>query len=468
MPSKQIAGGEAPLHSCGVSREANNLAQHWSILPLVMNKSKRWIPFVGLLLAIPMAAPAQDFEAPPVLSARDLVGPELLIGPHHRVEDEVRNDGAMNLFLIRSDFGDLEAPSEEMLEIRVKEVHALARLAEMTRSEVFADVLKSSAMTPVNAVKNIAADPVGTAKRIPAGLGRAFRGFYYKGRKVAHKIEEEIEEKRNERSTPTETDPTNAENSHKGLTAEEIADKSEKAAKSLFGFNSAQRELARKLQVDPYTSNDLLLQELDRLAKAAFAAGLSFKVLGPDLPLVAQAEEINDLVYSAPSSELERRNNKALKEIGVNRATRFDFFENRAFTPSLDTALVENLQQMGWTRGREFAVAIALGAESELEARYFVRITRVLADYHRNTAPLDRLLLIDDTAEGRLIAGVTKAGKLVVPVAVDYLTWLPGMERRGPLYDFAERELLITGRVSPRAERELAQRNWRIRTRVLE
>ncbi len=39
-----------------------------------------------------------------------LVDPGLLEGPHHRVDDEVTNDGAMNHFLIRSDYGELEAP----------------------------------------------------------------------------------------------------------------------------------------------------------------------------------------------------------------------------------------------------------------------------------------------------------------------------------------------------------------------
>ena len=81
---------------------------------------------------------------------------------------------------------------------------------------------------------------------------------------------------------------------------------------------------------------------------------------------------------------------------------------------------------------------------------------------------MSQLLLVSNDEGGYLIAGVTEAGKLVVPVAVDYLTWLPGMEHRGPLYDFAERELHIAGRISPRAKRELSQRGWRIKTRVFE
>jgi len=157
-----------------------------SIFPVVL----------AVFAATALVTPAQDagYETPPVLKAADLVDPSLLSGPQHRVDAEVRNDGFMNHFQIRSDFGDFEAESEELLEIRVREVAALAKLAEISKTEAFADALKSSVAKPVTAVKNVATDPVGTIKGVPEGLNKRFKGLYYKAKKTGRKVKEEVQE----------------------------------------------------------------------------------------------------------------------------------------------------------------------------------------------------------------------------------------------------------------------------------
>ena len=52
---------------------------------------------------------ASGFETPPVLQASDLAPRELLWGPRFHVEPEVRTDGLLAKFMIRSDFGEFEA-----------------------------------------------------------------------------------------------------------------------------------------------------------------------------------------------------------------------------------------------------------------------------------------------------------------------------------------------------------------------
>jgi hypothetical protein len=412
---------------------------------------------------------ASDFESPPVLQARTLVDPDLLVGASHRVENEVENDGMMNHFQIRSDFGDFEAASEEMLEIRVNEVYALARLEEISRLKVFAGALGRSAKKPVKAVAKIVTDPGGTAKAIPKGLGRMARGLFYKGRKLGHKVKEEVGEARASSKETEETDDqeTDGESNDDYSVADELTDESKKAAKSHFGYNSARRELARKLQVDPYTSNATLRNELTRLAKVAFAAGISFNAVTPTLALVSQAQSVSDLVYSIPGHELERLNNKALKKMKVKSAVRLDFFEKGVFTPSLDTELVESLKRLDSASDRHRIIEFALVAESEVDARAVVSMTTILADYHQNEARIRRILLLGSDEGGRLVVGVSRKGKLIVPVAADYLIWIPELEDRGPLYDYRKRELRVAGRISPRAKRELSQRGWHIAAQVL-
>lgn len=64
---------------------------------------------LALLSTSVQAAPPTGFEAEPVLRAQDLVAPELLKGPHFKVDSQVPVKGFLARFTIRSDFGAFEA-----------------------------------------------------------------------------------------------------------------------------------------------------------------------------------------------------------------------------------------------------------------------------------------------------------------------------------------------------------------------
>ncbi len=65
---------------------------------------------------------------------------------------------------------------------------------------------------------------------------------------------------------------------------------------------------------------------------------------------------------------------------------------------------------------------------------------------------------------GNVIAGETPDGKLIIAAPLDYLPWIQ------PVDDFArrtdlkgtERWLLVSGKVTPRAQQELAALGWRV------
>src|SRR5215475_9794643 len=71
------------------------------------------------------------FEELPELKASDILKPELLKGQHYVVRDPVPTNAGMNQFTIDSDFGVFEADGNEMLLHRLKEIDAIARLAEV-------------------------------------------------------------------------------------------------------------------------------------------------------------------------------------------------------------------------------------------------------------------------------------------------------------------------------------------------
>ena len=77
------------------------------------------------------AAPAvpafaqQRYETAPVLNASQILPPELLSGPNHRVQERVTNDGYLNTYQIDSKFGTFTAVSTAVLRKRIGEINAM-------------------------------------------------------------------------------------------------------------------------------------------------------------------------------------------------------------------------------------------------------------------------------------------------------------------------------------------------------
>jgi len=93
------------------------------------------------------------------------------------VRDPVPTGSGMNHFTIDSDFGVFEADGNEMLLQRLKEIDAIARLQDVSRTDEFKKSLVAAAKSPLNSAKNIARDPAQAISNVPKGimkfLGRA-------------------------------------------------------------------------------------------------------------------------------------------------------------------------------------------------------------------------------------------------------------------------------------------------------
>lgn len=85
------------------------------------------------------------FEELPELNASEILKPELLKGPHFAVRDPVPTGSGMNQFTIDSDFGVFEAEGNEMLLQRLKEIDAIARLQDVSRTDEFKKSLVAAA-----------------------------------------------------------------------------------------------------------------------------------------------------------------------------------------------------------------------------------------------------------------------------------------------------------------------------------
>ena len=115
---------------------------------------------------------------------------------------------------------------------------------------------------------------------------------------------------------------------------------------------------------------------------------------------------------------------------------------------------------------RSALVEVAADTQTDLEARFFAGAADILAHYHVHVGPLRQLVAAGNDDLGKVVAAIAEDGTLVVGAPVDYLIWQPGMGGGGPLSRYEKRQLRTTGRVSPRAERELSARGWTVVTEV--
>ena len=82
-----------------------------------------------------------DYEELPELNASEILKPEFLKGQYHIVREPVPTSSGINQFVIDSDFGVFDADGNEMLVRRVKEIYAIDRLKEVSRTDLFKESL---------------------------------------------------------------------------------------------------------------------------------------------------------------------------------------------------------------------------------------------------------------------------------------------------------------------------------------
>ena len=103
---------------------------------------------IVLLLSVTAPVSAGAFEAPPVTSAEQVLGPEAN-GPNYRVDPEVRSDGLLHLFTIHTAFGSFEVAGDDLVRTRIRELGALRKLQAMSETDVFAKSLGEAAAAPL-------------------------------------------------------------------------------------------------------------------------------------------------------------------------------------------------------------------------------------------------------------------------------------------------------------------------------
>jgi hypothetical protein len=408
---------------------------------------------LGLIIGTTkLCVAASGFEKPPILKASDLAPAELLKGPRFHVDPEVPTDGLLAKFTIRSDFGDFVAEGPGMLGIRVGEVQALDVMSKTEKSEAFQRALVGSAKRTGKSVATAVTHPVETVKGLPGGVGRFFQRV---GRGVKTGTQQA-----GDYMSGTKEEGEEATSS--GEAAQQVGS----AAADIIGQQDSRRRVAKVLKVDPYTTNPVLDKELNEFAwvvwAGEFGLDMGINMIPGGMAITLTRTWVSDLVWDMNPGDLNVRAQKQLEELGVPSDIIDRFLRQKSFTLTTRTALLEALVALGPGPGRIDVIPWALTAKSDTQARFIAGSVMILADYHKTKDPIAELRV-----SGTLV-GRTKAGALVVPAPVDYVSWterVAGFAKR-PDLAAPDRQILLTGRLSPRARQELKRLHWVTRERV--
>jgi hypothetical protein len=400
---------------------------------------------LGVVLGLSAAGAQSRYEAPAVLRAADVAPAELLQSTVYKIDERVTTDGLITKTVFDSTLGEFVAEGPGMVAVRAAEIQALDVLSKTESSEIFQKAMAASMKRTGQSLKTAVTHPVDTVKGIPAGVGRFFDRV---SRDVKTGVQKVGDAKEGGDSGPSPSD--------------EVKEGATMAGQSVIGYDDARRRLSKYLGVDPYTRNQVLADKLDSTAWAVWGGEF-----GPDtvigfvpggFAIKFTRDWVSDLVWDMTPGDLRVRMETHLKSLGVAQDPIDRFLRQNSFTHTIRLALVDSLTTLGPGPGRPDIIDWALTAASETQARFMAGSVAILARHHQTT-PITRIRVAGT------VLGETADGAVVVPAAVDYVSWterVASFADRPDLTGAKARQLSLAGKLSPRTRQELLARKWTI------
>lgn len=404
----------------------------------VFSHSFLMVFFMALVVASMVSNAQAQFEEPGVLSAKDLLPPERLKGPNHTVADEVQNNGLFNQYSVSSPFGEFEAPSNTTLGFLINELNAIAEMKKVKTDDTAIASLKQSGANTVTGIKNLFTNTEETLKGAASGVQGLFN-----------------------RASET-------------IGSREVTDAEDSKVQQIIGFSKSKGEIATTFNVNVYSRNQVLQEELDRLAWADYLGGLGMGVATSVVPGVGgivlatsgTARLLNEAINTTPASELWVQSRDKLIALGMDADTVQLFLNNQTFSPALYTVMTSALESMKGVDNLELFLKVSLQANSPEMARVITEITVLTAGYHTHIAPLKTIVPM-----ARITKAVTAKGTIAVVLPTDYLIWservvgaITEISERTPEAGSGDKELWVLGDLSKTAHEEFKKAGWKIQT----
>ncbi len=389
-----------------------------------------------IVLAVAGSAGAADYETQTNKSVSQALPAAVVAGADFKVNDPVVADGYMYRFMITSTYGPFDVTGAGALRKLEHEIWAIGQLKTVTRSDAFLKSLKDQAGKPLVFAKDVITSPVDTLSGIPKGVGRLF------GNVVT--------------SVTTKRNPNQ-----------------ESRANEVLLVGSFKRDYAARFNVDPYSSNRVLQEELDKIGKAAAlgswtASAAMIPISGPASSVITATslgKSFNNILATEPPSRIRIINEDKLKQMGISPDVANAYLDQPVYTPTQNLLLVDSLARLGTAAGRDAYLTASLVAASEDEANFFVNMAQILRGYHETVGPITGITMV-----GALTVAQTKSGAAIVPFALDYGVWTANADRLSQNMKVAYKspgfngtfELWVTGNLSPTGKQELEARGYKV------
>lgn len=406
---------------------------------------------------------AADYESPPSIPF-DMVFHEVAIkGDNYSVAPSVPTDGFLTRAVIDSEFGEFVALGPGMLEIRLHEIDALVKLQTFEASDEFQRGAKESAQEKLSGLKQVYEKPKEAAAGISAGVSRFFKRSYRATKTGVQTINDVVHDR-----TPGSIEGAGAKlpGNQQSQALSDSESKYKKAAKAsgsaavnILGFDDSRRKLAKRLGVDPYTTNPVLDEKLDEVTWSIFAGDFGIDVATSLIPgsiVVTTSSLVTNWVWDTPPGDLRVKIEQTLLGIGVSQEDVDRLLRHRAYPLSYQAALTAAMEAMGEVNGHENTMPLALSVQTVDQARFVVNTMRMLQRYHETVQPLREI-----DVQGTVFA-ITDKDTMVIAAPVDYVSWSEMLDRFSANDRFSSkpRELYIAGTMTTMASEQLSKRGW--------
>lgn len=413
-----------------------------------------------LILAVGLASSSgawasglSGFENPPTRKASEVLPASLLSGAHFKVRDDVGWKEGLHLFTVDSDFGPFEVWGEPMLRVRLREVEALAMLKEISSSSVGIQSAKSQVTSSFRSMGQAFRHPVKTGKSVPGGVKRLFKSVKYDVGDVATAGKAVAEEKEQGGKMAA---PDSAAAQH-----------GRKIGRNLVGITSSYRKWSEKAGVNPYTTNEALKVELERLAKTEAGTKIGTKFFAPSL-IPEELKVVTDVAKTAYHKDwrvIIEENDTALVQMGVDPAVSARFVDNSHFNLTLLTLVIELLEDMPGTADRNIVIEQASLILTDAEAVFFTESLMMAHWFYHHENPVARML------PGTLIpVAMTQDGRVIGFSASDFEYWTAKTAPIAAEFDTnyralsRKREIWVADNVSPGFVRGVSNLGWSVRS----
>ena len=403
----------------------------------------RTVSLITVFLSVAPAAANDDAtfdeHSDHTLEVERVLPPELIRGPHHEIVDPVVNFFALDQFKIRSEFGEFEAYGQMALRVRLREIEAIAEAKKNSKTKVATQALVRQGKKTVKSVVEVTAHPVKSAKSIGSGIMNRFK-------KTVRDVKEDIALARSDASKE---------------------EKAEIYADRWLGVDRARRRWSAELRVDPYTSNPILREELERIAMTEASVEMGSKFVMPSIPGIGFMRDIYKLVTDLDERELLEHNRKELLSLGATDQLIDGLLAHPSYSPTASSTLIAGVASLQDVDNRLVLVEQAATATSVPEATFFLESVAMALWFHSNEAPIKRMVF-----ETGLPAGITADGRVVVFAAVDFPHWSDALakvfrETQSAYDGLAPRhELWLAGKASRNFIAHIEELDWSVRTNL--